>query len=416
MRSNGSTFTATLHYPAISSAADAPFDTNAAPCPGITFGHGFVQPVTQYTSTLRHLATHGFLVIASQSEGSLFPNHGNFAKDMRFCLDWLEQQNADAGSAFFNGVDTGRFGASGHSMGGGCSILASKDDPRIDALAPLAAANTNPSSINAMLDVAVPVRLVAGSQDGIVATDTNSAVMYANADAPKQLQVIQGGFHCGFTDGDFLFCDSGSITRAAQLAITRRLLTEFFLLHLKLDQSTWKPVWGTALPDETETVTARDAGSSVVVRPTPLGGIPGVRALASVRVTNNGPIASSYTLIADPSAPAGWSISFAPAKTPNLAAGQGAVVTLVATGPLDAGVASLLVTAQRAVDGATRAYTSLDLEPTMPTPDINGDGTVDGADLGVMLAEWGPGPSAADLNEDGFVDGADLGVLLATWE
>ncbi len=42
----------------------------------------------------------------------------------------------------------------------------------------------------------------------------------------------QGGFHCGFIDSAIAFCDAGSITRAQQLAITRREMTEFLLLYL----------------------------------------------------------------------------------------------------------------------------------------------------------------------------------------
>ncbi len=54
----------------------------------------------------------------------------------------------------------------------------------------------------------------------------------------------------------------------------------------------------------------------------------------------------------------------------------------------------------------------------VPSPDLNGDGSVTGADLGLLLADWGPCASAccpADLNQDGEVTGADLGLFLAAW-
>jgi hypothetical protein len=148
----------------------------------------------------------------------------------------------------------------------------------------------------------------------------------------------------------------------------------------------------------------------------PLAGIAAVPASATVTVTNTGPLATSFTLGAERMSPPDWSISFVPATTPVLAPGRSAVVVLQATGAVDADGASLLVTARRDLDGATRAFAELDLVPAMPTPDLNGDGIVDGADLGVLLAAWGAGPSAADLNEDGVVDGADLGILLAAWD
>lgn len=54
--------------------------------------------------------------------------------------------------------------------------------------------------------------------------------------------------------------------------------------------------------------------------------------------------------------------------------------------------------------------------PTMPSPDLNGDGIVDGTDLDLLLEIWGPCDNCpADLDGSGFVDGADLGMLLMRW-
>ena len=68
-----------------------------------------------------HLASHGYIVIATTSEGSLFPSHSNFALDIRQCLTWLEQQDVLAGGWLLGAVDEAKFGVSGHSMGGGAS-------------------------------------------------------------------------------------------------------------------------------------------------------------------------------------------------------------------------------------------------------------------------------------------------------
>ena len=72
--------------------------------------------------------THGYFVIASDSEGGLLPNHQNFADDIKRCLTYLEQENANTTSVLFAQVATAKFGASGHSMGGGASILAAAQD------------------------------------------------------------------------------------------------------------------------------------------------------------------------------------------------------------------------------------------------------------------------------------------------
>ncbi|HMN96813.1 MAG TPA: hypothetical protein PKC43_07200 [Phycisphaerales bacterium] len=415
-RPNGTSFNATVHYPALGGGVDAPFDPAAAPAEGITFGHGFLQPVTQYASTMAHLATHGFIVVASQSEGGFFPNHANFALDLRFSLDWLEAQDAATGSFLEGVVETDRFGAFGHSMGGGAAILAARDDPRIAALAPLAAANTSPSSIAAMPDVRAAVRLIDGSLDTIVPPATAGLQMYAGAEAPKQHCMIVGGFHCGFTDDTFLFCDSGSITRAEQLESVRRLLTEFFALHLRGEQAPWRSVWGPETPPAAQILLQRDPGIILSIDPDLLEGTSGSQLFATATIVNDGPLPSSFTMLADPAGAGGWNVAFVPQATPPLLPGAFATIQLVATGGAGVEPAELLVTARRDLDGATRAFAPLALDAHPPTPDLDGNGILDGADLGILLAAWGEGPSPADLNEDGVVDGADLGILLGAWK
>ncbi|MFO0873594.1 MAG: dienelactone hydrolase family protein [Phycisphaerales bacterium] len=414
-RPNGTTFNATLYYPATSAANNAPFDASGAPYPGITFGHGFVQPVSQYASTMKHLASYGFLVIASQSEGSLFPSHASFANDMRSCLDWLEAQNVDPASPYLGAVETTRFGASGHSMGGGCAILATKDDPRIDAVAPLAAADTNPSAIAAMLDVEVPSRLIAGSQDGIVATATSSALMYANADAPKQLQVIQGGFHCGFTDADFLFCDSGSITRAAQLAITRRLLTEFFLLHLKGDQSPWASGVGHGENRRRARPSRRATPAAPCSSPMPLAGIAGVPASATDHGDQHRPARHVVHARPERMSPR-WSISLMPATTPVPAPGRSARGGARGHGR-STPMASLLVTATRS---RRRAHMRASRNSISASRDADAGPQRRRhrrrADLGVLLAAWGARPVGGRSAGTASSTAPDTGILLAAWD
>jgi dienelactone hydrolase len=253
-RANATTFTARLSYPAAAPGANQPFSPLAPAGPIISFGHGFVQTTGTYASTLDHLATWGFIVIASDSEGGLAPNHQNFANDLRTCVTWLEQQHALPASFLFGKVDARRVGLSGHSMGAGASILAgASGDTRIDAIANLAAANTNPSSITASSSLRVPLSLISGSSDTIVPVASNGQLMFdasSAAGAPSQLPLITGGFHCGFQDSSFPFgCDSSSLPRATQLSLTRRLLTEFFQFHLSREPATRRSlfprVWGT---------------------------------------------------------------------------------------------------------------------------------------------------------------------------
>lgn len=242
VRGTGTSFAATVHYPATSAAVGAVFDASAGACPVIAFGHGYLCAVTLYQSTASHLASWGFVVILPQTQGGLFPSHSALAADMVASIDWLATQSGTSGSPWFGAIDGARRGVMGHSMGGGCSLLAAASDPRIVAAVPMAAAETNPSSTQSCLNVHAATRIIVGSQDAIVPPSVNDP-MFANLSGDAQLVSITGGFHCGFTDSTIVACDTGSITRAQQLAIVRREATAFLLPALACQEALWCEAW-----------------------------------------------------------------------------------------------------------------------------------------------------------------------------
>ena len=352
-RPGAGTFTSLFFYPASSGGQNAPYEGSGAPYPGISFGHGFVTNPNKYQSTLEHLATWGYLVMATQSYTGLFPNHANYAEDLRHCLTYLEEQNADSSSQLFGQVDTEKFGLSGHSMGGGASILAAADDGRIKALANLAAAETNPSAEAAMADVLIPARLIAGDEDGIVSY-TSTRDIYLNGNPPRQFALIQGGCHCGFLDSDIIFCDSGSLSRAEQLAVTRRLLTEFFQLYLKGDQVPWRAVWGPELDDDPLVGLELESGIGLGPDGQSGTGYNGLPVSFELTAANEGSLSTSYTLLAEENL---WPAEISPSPTGAISPGDSAAVTARITPPESgAGPDSVLVSARSDLDGGTRAY------------------------------------------------------------
>jgi predicted dienelactone hydrolase len=407
-RPGGGTFQASVFYPGEAAKENAPFAPAAAPAPGITFGHGFVQPVTRYTSTLQHLATWGFVVIASQSESGLFPSHANFAADMRHCLTWLEEQNAGAGT-FSGRIAVARFGASGHSMGGGCSILAAAADARIRAVAPLAAANTSPSAITASQSLQVPVSYICGTSDTIVPTGSHSAPMYAGAPAPKLLPSIQGGWHCGFQDVTSFGCDSGPMKRAEQLAVTRRILTSFFLLYLTDEQDVWRQVWGPERDADLQVLTTADPG--VVLDPAAfdLQGFGGQSGSASVQATNTAGVSRSYEVRAEI---ADWGVQPA-SGTGMLGPGAQGVVAMAVQFPH--GFARQeragLVSARSLADGGTRAWRPLTVV-RICRADLDRSGSLNIADFTAMLSLFAAGSPDADIDGDGVLTISDFSTFL----
>jgi dienelactone hydrolase len=231
-----------VYYPATTAGNGAPVDTGVFP--GIAFGHGFLQGTSRYNSTMAHLATWGFIVVAPGSQGGFSPDHSAFADDLNAALTWLVTQNTSTGSRFAGHVRTDRLGLSGHSMGAGASLLAAARNPAVTTVANLAAAETDPSAKAAAATLTIPVQLLSGDRDTIAGPAAHQRPMYEAKPAPKQLRTVTGGFHCGFMDSGGLFCDSGPVGRATQLQLTRRLLTEWFLLYLAGDTGYDEAVWG----------------------------------------------------------------------------------------------------------------------------------------------------------------------------
>ena len=402
-RPGGGSFDALLFYPATGSGQGATYEGGGAPYPAISFGHGWITAVTRYQSTLEHLASWGYLVIASKSYGGLFPDHSAFADDLRWCLTYLEDQNADPGSWLHEQVDTAAFGVSGHSMGGGASILTAERDSRIRLVASMAAAETNPSAIDAIAGVQVPIFLIAGDEDSIAPPSGHTIPMYDAAFAPRRLPLLDGGWHCGFLDSSFFGCDSGSLPRETQLALTRGLLTAFFNLYLKDDQAVWRQVWGPELYTEPLIDNTRaDAGITFDPNTTNLHGYVGQTVQVEFLLTNSGPLSTSYSIFVEDSA---WSTTPIPAQTSVLDPGESTTVTVsveIVEGP-GAATDNALLSARSDLDGGTRGHAELTTKRRL-LGDLNGDDVVDAADFAAFsVCLMGP-----DVAVSGGCEGADL--------
>ncbi len=100
--------------------------------PVVTWGNGTGTTPSVYSFLLTQLASHGFIVIASNSmnvaQGTPPP--------MLDGVTWVFQQNCDPMSPLYQHVDTAHVGATGHSQGAFATMTAGTD-PRIVATAPI---------------------------------------------------------------------------------------------------------------------------------------------------------------------------------------------------------------------------------------------------------------------------------------
>lgn len=104
--------------------------------PVVTWGNGTGANPSMYKVLLNNLASHGFVVIGSNSPNVL---QGTPAP-MIAGVTWVIEQNADPSSVLYHRIDTTQIGATGHSQGAMATTRASGDS-RITASVPIEGAS-----------------------------------------------------------------------------------------------------------------------------------------------------------------------------------------------------------------------------------------------------------------------------------
>lgn len=150
--------------------------------PVITWGNGTCAQPRLYVELLTHLASHGFIVIATNWRwvaGGI---------EMQRGLDFVLSENENAESPLFGKVDTAMLGASGHSQGSGATITVGAD-PRIVATVPIQGAGA--AGVAALHG---PTFLIAGELDVLV-TPASIEAAFAAATVPAVYGISVGQDH-----------------------------------------------------------------------------------------------------------------------------------------------------------------------------------------------------------------------------
>jgi len=125
--------------------------------PVLTWGNGTCSHPLLFTELIEHVASHGFIVIATnsrQTAGGVEMLHG---------IDFVLSENANSSSILYGKVDRAMLGAFGHSQGSGATLSAGAD-PRIVATVPIQGASA--AGVRALHG---PTFLIAGELDTLVA-------------------------------------------------------------------------------------------------------------------------------------------------------------------------------------------------------------------------------------------------------
>jgi len=187
--------------------------------PVIVWGNGTGASPATYQAVLTHWASHGFIVAAANTSSA---GTGN---EMVACLDWVIQQSTTSGSAFFGKVDASHVGASGHSQGGGGTIMTGRD-ARVTVTAPLQPYTTagfggfSSASIGQQKGA---MFLMSGSSDTIASPTPNQKVVYDGINVPVFWGTLKGADHL--------------VTGTGNIGGYRGPSTAWFRLHLMGDES-----------------------------------------------------------------------------------------------------------------------------------------------------------------------------------
>lgn len=154
--------------------------------PVITWGNGTGSSPSLYGVLLKHLASHGFIVIASDS-----PNVADGdPPPMVAGVTWLLEQNADSASPFYGRIDTAHIGATGHSQGGFATTTAAGDDS-VTTMAPLCGASRQ-------RNLHGPAFIFCGGADDVVPCDTVKSAFDAITDIPAMLATYVTADHANW--------------------------------------------------------------------------------------------------------------------------------------------------------------------------------------------------------------------------
>jgi len=181
--------------------------------PLIVFSHGNGGIRSQNAFWCDHIASHGYIVMSPDHTGNSavtavdnevipYNNEGRSAsavdrpRDLMFLIDTMTRMNNGADSRFMGRVDLEHIGASGHSFGGYAAAAVADMDPRIDAIAPMAAVGRERENYTC------PAMVLLATEDATIGLAGNARIRqyYDESKGPRYLVEIVKGGHYSFTE------------------------------------------------------------------------------------------------------------------------------------------------------------------------------------------------------------------------
>lgn len=230
-----------VYYPAAIAGSNVAVASGSFPV--VVIGHGFVMDWQSYDNVYSALSKRGYIVALPRTEGGFSPSHNDFGLDIALVGNKMLQLNSTNTLApiFVSKVEQ-KLALAGHSMGGGSSFLAAKNNSSITCLFNFAAAQTNPASSLAAKLVTVPTLIIGGQADCVAPAATNQDKMWDSTAAAKKYEIIIKNLtHCDFGNGSNFNCTFGqntsscpnTVINATALKLYMNFVDPFLDFHLK---------------------------------------------------------------------------------------------------------------------------------------------------------------------------------------
>ena len=192
--------------------------------PLLLFSHGNGGLRMQNAFWCEHMASHGYIVMAPDHtgnsaitfiDGTMVPfqdldegrarSSKDRPKDLSFLIDTMERFNKGGDSRFLGRVDLQHIGASGHSFGGYTCTWLTNQEPRVDAVAPMAGAAAERENYDC------PVLLLIATEDDTLGAEkvTYLRQYYEESKGPHYSVEFVNAGHFSFTEMHQLKADFG---------------------------------------------------------------------------------------------------------------------------------------------------------------------------------------------------------------
>ncbi|HLF07051.1 MAG TPA: Ig-like domain-containing protein, partial [Thermoplasmata archaeon] len=183
-------------------ASSAP-DLSGAPYPTVHFEPGYTTTKDRYSPWLLPIAAEGYVVIILEYDTSSAPDTSDITSvRVGHTISFLLAQNSSTSTSALKGMmDFSRFVATGHSMGGGDSVLDAGKHQEFDGFIPLAPYILSPlykapdMPGEVVKTINRPMYVIAASADSTAVPKDNADVLNANGNCPKSENTIMGASH-----------------------------------------------------------------------------------------------------------------------------------------------------------------------------------------------------------------------------